>query len=199
MNRIITIGREFGSGGREIGHKIAEKLHIAYYDRAIVNELMKRTELAEDYLKKMEETGPFPLMTFTTGRSLWSSMNPMLEQHIDVLSEESEVIMEMAKKSDCVIVGRRADYVLREMNPLRVFTYADMDYKLARCRAREKAEEKMTDKKLRQEINRMDKNRSEYYAFLTGNKWGDRNNYDLCVNTGTNSIDKIVDGIIAFL
>lgn len=199
MNRIITIGREFGSGGREIGHSIAEKLQIAYYDREIVNELVKRTKLAEDYLSRMDETGPFPLMTFTTGRSLWSSMNPMLEQHMDVLQQESEIIKDMANRSDCVIVGRRADFILRDMNPLRVFTYADMDFKVARCRAREASEEKLTDRKLRQEISRIDKNRSEYYGFLTGKKWGDKGNYDLCVNTAERSFDKIVDGIIAFL
>ena len=103
MNRIITIGREFGSGGRELGLRLSQRLGIAYYDQEIISEISRRTELSEQYVKKM------------------------------------------AEKSDCVIVGRCADDILREMNPLRIFVYGDMETKLERCRKRAGSDEKMTE------------------------------------------------------
>ena len=114
MSRIITVGREFGSGGREIGRKLAQALGIAYYDHEIVTELIRRTNLAEEYIRSIEEKNPVPVFAVTTGRTFLSIGNPLAEQQVSVLSEEGRIIQEMAEKSDCVIVGRRADYILRD-------------------------------------------------------------------------------------
>lgn len=132
MNRIITVGREFGSGGREIGRKIAQELGIAYYDHEIVTELIRRTNLAEEYIRSIEEKNPVPVFAVTTGRTFLSISNPLADQQVSILSEEGRIIQDMAEKSDCVIVGRRADYILRDKKPLRLFIYAGMDL---RCSA----------------------------------------------------------------
>ena len=108
MNRIITVGREFGSGGREIGRKIAQELGIAYYDHEIVTELIRRTNLAEEYIRSIEEKNPVPVFAVTTGRTFLSISNPLADQQVSILSEEGRIIQDMAEKSDCVIVGRRA-------------------------------------------------------------------------------------------
>ncbi|HIX63567.1 MAG TPA: cytidylate kinase-like family protein [Candidatus Mediterraneibacter colneyensis] len=143
MNRIITIGREFGSGGRELGRRLSEELKIAYYDQ--------------------------------------------------------EIITEMAQKSDCVIVGRCADYILREYEPFRMFVYADMESKMARCRQKASEEEKMEDKELKQHILGIDRKRAKYYQFYTGHKWGDKLNFDLCINTSRTVIKEIVPALAKLL
>ena len=97
----------------------------------------------------------------------------------------------MADKSDCVIVGRCGDYILRDLNPFRIFVYADMDAKIARCRERGKEDPPLSDKELKQKITKMDKGRAKYYEFYTGQKWGDRLNYDVCINTSGRSIKEL--------
>lgn len=190
MRKIITVGREFGSGGRELGRRIAEELKIAYYDHEIVSELIKRTSLAEEYVRNVEEKRPYPLLAITTGRTFWAEPNPIMEQQLSLIREQSDIIRELAEKSDCVIVGRCADYVLRDMNPLRLFVYADMDFKMARCRLRDGDHEKMSDRDLKKHIMSVDKNRAQYYEFVTDQKWGGRDNYDICLNTSIIDLKK---------
>ena len=153
MKRIITIGREFGSGGREVGRRLAERLNIAYYDREIIDELMKRTQLAESYVLQVEESRPLPLLPITTARTFGIPTNYTLENRLSIYKQESEIIREMAEKSDCIIVGRCADYVLQDLNPFRLFVYADISSKIARCREKGADAAAMTDKELQQKIN----------------------------------------------
>lgn len=195
MNKIITIGREFGSGGREVGKRLAQRLGIAYYDHEIIVELAKKTDLATDYVRQITERRPEPFFPITVGQSFYPVVNPILDLNNSIYVEQSNIITEMAKKSDCIIVGRCADYVLREMNPLRLFVYAEMDSKMARCRSRATEQEHLTEKELKQQIQKIDKNRSKYYQFYTGRTWGDKLNYDLCVNTSHISVKDAVDGI----
>ena len=98
----------------------------------------------------------------------------------------------MADESSCVIVGRCADFILRERKPFRIFVYADMASRIARCRARAETGENLTDKEYRQQITKMDKARASYYSFYTDMKWGDKLNYELCVNTTNQDIPALV-------
>lgn len=191
MNKIITISREFGSGGRELGRRLAEALHIAYYDQEIVKELMERTGFALDYVRQAEERIPVPLLPITTARTFGIGNNSAIEQQLSIYNHESDIIKELAEKSDCVIVGRCADYVLRDMDPVRIFVYADIESKLARCREKGPDAKDMTDRELRQRINSVDKKRSRYYQFYTDNIWGDKENYDICINTSARDIKRL--------
>ena len=105
------------------------------------------------------------------------------------MMEQSRIIREMAEGGDCVIVGRCADYILAEYKPFRIFVYADMESKMERCRAKGPEHEKFSDKELRQHIQAVDKHRASYYEFYTGQAWGDKLHYDLCINT-TNTVIK---------
>lgn len=195
MNRIITISREFGSGGREIGRRLAEKMQIAYYDQEIIIELMNRTDFAEDYIRHMEEA-PIPLLPITTARTFALPINYVVEQNLRFYMQESKVILDFAKKSDCVIVGRCADYILREMNPVRLFVYADMESKMARCRKKGGDIESLSDRELRQKIISVDKKRAKYYKFYINRTWGDKTNYDLCINTSRfTEVKAVIPGI----
>ena len=134
MGKIITIGREFGSGGREVGKRLSDELGIAYYDNEIITEIAKRTELAEGYVQHVMENGPTALMPITIGRTFYMGADPVMEQNNAIYREQSLLVQELAEKSDCVIVGRSADYILRDKKPLRLFIYADMESRMERCR-----------------------------------------------------------------
>ena len=192
MKKIITIGREFGSGGRELGRRLAEELQIAYYDEEIIREIARSTDLSEHYVQQVLEKRPYPLFPITIGRSFYPADSFMQEQTQSVYKEQSRIIREMAERSDCVIVGRCADYILAEYKPFRIFVYADMDSKMARCRAKGPEHEHFSDKELRQHIQKVDKDRAAYYEFYTGQSWGDKLHYDLCINTTNAEIKAIV-------
>ena len=199
MNKIITISREFGSGGRELGRRLAEELSIAYYDQEIVTELIERTGFAKEYVKQAEERIPLPLLPITTAHTFGIGSNIAIEQQLSIYNHESDIIKEMAEKSDCVIVGRCADYVLRDMDPFRIFVYADIDSKMKRCRERGDDAKDMSEKELKQKISSVDKKRSRYYQFYTDNNWGDRINYDLCINTSSKDVKVLAKKLADFI
>ena len=186
MNRIITVGREFGSGGREFARCLAETLGFAYYDREIISEIAKRTSLSEKYVQNVAEHKPIIPFPIHTGRTFWAVL-PDYNQ--DIQREQHGIIRELAGKSDCVIVGRGADYILREQKPYRIFVYSDSEAKLRRCRENSSSyyeeEKDITDKELSSRIEHINASRSEYYEFYTGQKWGEKSNYDLCINTSS--------------
>ena len=197
MERIITIGREYGSGGREIGRRLAEKLQFAFFDHQIVMELAKRTAFAEEYILSIQEKRPYPVLPVPTVR--WAPPSPTLDQQLEVFLKESEVIRDMADKAPCVIVGRCADYVLRHRNPFRLFFYADIAARMERCRKRNEEQKSMNHDALRRIITQTDKSRSRYYEFLSGQKWGAKENYDLCINTSSADTEKLLQCVISLL
>lgn len=182
MSRIITIGREFGSGGRELGRRLSEIMEIAYYDQEIITEISKRTKMSMQYVQEVTEQKPVFSYPIHTGRRFMATINPALEQSQQIFSRQREIIREMAERSDCIIIGRCADYILADKKPIRLFLYADMESRIARCRQKD-PEENRTDAVLEKEIREIDKGRAAYYNYFTDQKWGDRRYYDLCVNT----------------
>ena len=193
MNKIITIGREFGSGGRELGRRLARELGFDYYDKEILAEIAKHTSLSEEYVQQVVENQPRQLFPITVGRSFLYVDTQPLQQASTVFHAQQEIIREMAERSDCVIVGRCADYILRDKKPFRIFVYADMQSRIDRCRSRAAEGENMTDKEYKQQITSMDKSRARYYDFYTDMKWGDKLNYELCINTTNQDIPTLVE------
>lgn len=193
MDRIITIGREFGSGGRELGRRLAENLGYAYYDQEILEEIASRTELSEKYVQSIVERRPMFSYPIHVGHSFHPVINPAQDFGQKIYLEQCNILRELAEKSGCVIVGRCADYILKDCNPFRVFVYADMDSKIERCRRKGKGQENLTDKEMKKYILDVDKHRARYYEFYTDQKWGDRKNYDICVNTTNEDIKKIAN------
>ena len=190
MNKIITIGREFGSGGRQLGHKLAEELGIAYYDKEIITEIAKRTDLSEEYVHDVVGRRPVYTYPIHVGRTFMSINTVQVMESGVLYAEQCKLLKEFAERSDCVIVGRCADHILKEYSPYKIFVYADVESKIKRCRTYETDTTK-TDKELRKYIKRIEKNRAENYEYYTGKKWGDKLNYDLCINTTDGDIDKI--------
>ena len=196
MNRIITLSREFGSGGRELGRRIAEQLGIAYYDKEILTQIAEKTQLAESYVQQIIERKPPMFFPITIGQSFAPISTAGFDPTYKVLRHQHEIITEMAQKSDCLIVGRCADYILRDMNPLSLFVYAEKEHKLARCIKNAPVGEDLSNKELEKKIAKLDKNRAEYYEFFTGKSWGDIRNYDLCINTTNFEIKDLANHIV---
>ena len=195
MNHIITISRQFGSGGREIGRRLAKELGYAYYDRQLVIELAERTDLAEDYLQRIDQMDPVPIMPMTFASTFTQSFDPMVDMSQDIYHKQSELIRELAERGDCVIVGRTADYILKENHPLRLFIVADDGFRMDRCRLKGQVPDDMTDKQLWKEIRTIDKRRGRYYEFYTGQTWGEATNYDVVINTGQIGVDRAIEMI----
>lgn len=185
MNRIITISREFGSGGREFGRRLAEQLNIAYYDQEIIREISRRTKLAEQYIEQIIEQKPIIPFPIHVGCRLQpcSFSNPVLEQQQSIMLEQNKIIRDMAERSDCVIVGRCGDYILERFHPYRIFIYAELEHRIKRCMERCTEHEKCSSSEMKKKILSVDKNRKKYYEYYTGKTWGDPLNYNLCINT----------------
>ena len=196
MSKIITIGREFGSGGRELGGRIADILGYAYYDREIIIEIAKRTSLSETYVKNITEHKPVIPFPLHTSRTFWAVM-PDFDQVVQ--KEQHNIIREISQKSDCVIVGRCADYILRDEKPFRIFVYSELESKIKRCIEKGNADyensESLSEKELKQKIAQVNRARAGYYEFYTGQKWGDKAYYDLCINTTNCDINKLAEAV----
>ena len=198
MNRVITIGREFGSGGREFGHKLAQELKIAYYDKQILSEIVELTDFSREYVQEVVENRMSYMLPQTFGVGMSIGNEYQIRQMQEIVKAQTEVIKEMALKSSCVIVGRCADYILKDTEDIdlfRIFIYADIESRIKRCQDRAPAGEHYTDKELEKHIRRVDKNRSNYYSDFTLQKWGDKSCYDMCINTSNVSIDAIIPHI----
>ena len=195
MSRVITISREFGSGGREFGRRLSENLGFAYYDQEIVQEIAKRTELSEKYVQQVMSHRPISSFPIHIGRSFRMMADPNMDQSQNIFREQCSILREMAAKSDCVIVGRCADYILQEENPFRVFLYADMPSKVKRCREKNYEKEELTDRELERRIAAVNRRRAEYYEYYTGQRWGDRIHYDLCINTTQTNIKRMTAAV----
>ncbi len=199
MKRIITIGREFGSGGREFGRRLSEAMNIAYYDQEIIAEIAKRTELSEKYIKQISEKSPVVSFPIHVRNSFYPLPNPALQQSMSVYAEQHKLLKELAEKSDCIIVGRCADYILRDENPFRIFVYANTESKLKRCMERKPDGENLSESQIKKKITEIDRNRAKYYEFFSNRKWGARENYDLLVNTSEINIKKISAAVCGYL
>ena len=182
--KIITISREFGSGGRELGKLISDILGYDYYDREIITTIAEKRNMDENYVEYALTHNLWQSVPLTFGHS-FSTGVIMHAPHVELLHEQRMVIEEIAKTGkDCVIVGRNADVLLSDYNPFNIFVCADMSAKIARCRARAVgAEQNFSDKDFKRKIMNIDKNRERARYMIADGAWGNRHSYHLIVNT----------------
>ncbi len=198
MKKIITIGRELGSGGRTIGKLVANQLGIPYYDRELIDEAAKKTGLTSKYIESSEQKITNSLlyniaMGTSYGYGILESANkqslPLPEQ---VFIAQQQIIQECAKKGSCVIVGRCADSILSDsFDVFRVFIYADTKSRINRC----VSQYNMTLDTAKKQIKQSDRARSNHYATFTEKEWGNRHNYDLMLNSSALGYQKCANTI----
>ena len=192
MKRIITISREFGSGGRTIGKGVAEKLGIPCYDHEVIEQLVERSGFAADYVKSQSEYAP-------NGSLFVNALNAGnfhgLSNQDKLWTMQRQIIEELGEKENCVIVGRCADYILRDRaDCLKVFIHRDFQSRAERIVHVYGETEVPTEKRLKEK----DKRRAAYYQFYTDQKWADLANYHIVLDSGVIGIEKCID-IIADL
>ena len=182
--RIITISREFGSGGRFIGEEVAKKLGIAYYDKNIINEIAEKSGLSPEYIQENAELSPKKgLFAYAfAGRDVTGKSVEDL-----VYEAQRKVILELAEKESCVIIGRNADYILQDRDDvLNVFIHGDTPEKIQRITRLYNVEEQKAVKMMVD----IDKRRMANYNFYTNQKWGKADNYTLCLNSSRLGYDR---------
>ena len=197
MKNIITVSREFGSGGRELGKRLADELGFSYYDREIVTALAEKTGMDEQYLEQqLDSSGviSYPVHFAQT----FSQITAVSESTVHLMSLQTSLIRELGARGNCVIVGRAADAVLEEYSPFRIFVCADQESKLRRCRQRAADGENLTDRDILRHMKRIDKNRAEYHDIISSGAWGDKSAYHLCINTTDTDIPAIVPAVAEY-
>ena len=199
-NKIYTIGREFGSGGREVGEKLAAKLGIKLYDKELLQQAAKDSgfceEIFENHDEKPTNSFLYSLVMDTYSVSGYSAA-PFLGMPLNhkVFLAQFETIKKIAEKESCVIVGRCADYALSD-NPdcINIFIHADLDVRIKNV----SRNLNITENKARDIINKTDKQRASYYNYYTSKKWGDSKSYNLSLDAGKLGTDNCVEMILKF-
>ncbi len=192
---VVTIGRQFGSGGREIGKKLADKLGIDFYDKDLIKEIAKQSGMCEKVLESYDEK-PTDSLLYSIVADVYPSVmytGPTIDQQINQANYDT--IKRLGEKP-CVIVGRCADYILRE-NPalVSVFIHANDDFRVKRVID----EYQISDQEARNMMVKMDKRRSSYYNFQADRKWGSATSYNLCIDSSLIGIDATVDLLESYI
>lgn len=181
--KIITVSREFGSGGRELGKRLADLLGFDYYDREIIAAISKNRGLDEKYVETALNNQGWRNIPLTFRHSFTGSFAGNSAQ-IDILLERKRILEEItALGRDCVIVGQSADVILAEAHPFNIFVCANIEARIRRCEERAEEGENLSRRQIEQNIRRIDKNRAKNRELLTDLVWGDRRSYHLILNT----------------
>ncbi len=199
-NSVITIGRQFGSGGRYVGQLLAQKLDIPFYDKELLTEASKESgiceEIFEDHDEKPTRSLLFSLVTGVQMHADVSSMYMDMPLNHKIFLAQFDAIRKIASQGPCVIVGRCGDYVLRDMpNEISFFVKADMNSRVARAVQYYGVDPQKAEETLR----KADKRRANYYNYYATATWGDVNNYDLCVDTGAVGVEGAVEVMAQFV
>ena len=196
MLPVITISRQFGSGGHEVGEKLAKRLELPFYDKELIALAAKKSGFSEEVFSDVDEKATSSLLySMVMGSYAFGTRVPGINEMPinDKLFIQSDIIKKAAAEGPCVIVGRCADYILREHpNCLHVFVHADKAARIKRIVGLGYCDEK----KAPDFVTKKDKQRANYYNFYSNNRWDDLQNYDLTIDTSRFSVDLAVDMII---
>ena len=193
--QIITISREFGSGGRTIGRMVAQKLGIPFYDKELVDQIALESGFAPKFVEEHGEHSPSgSLFSYAFAPQGVPGIMNGLSTADFLWNIQCSVIQQLADKGPCVIVGRNADYILKDRPEcLHIYTFADVPYRAERIVRLYGESEKSPEARLAEK----DKRRSVNYQHYTGRTWGMAQNYDLCLDTGILGIDQCVDIVVS--
>lgn len=194
---IITISREFGSGGRELGKRLADFIGYNYYDNEILSAIAAKKEMDENYVDHALNQHEFSNMPLHFGRSFSVSSNAKVK--VDLMVEQKKIIEKIAAAGEnCIIVGRNADVILQQHHPLSLFVCAPLEQRINRCISRAKNDEQFTSREIARQIKRVDVSRKATRRILTDSEWGNPADYHLVVNTADWDIRELAPVIAHF-
>ena len=199
-NIVITIARQYGSGGKTIGEMLAKDLGISCYNREILKMASEDSGIAEKLFGQVDEKLNVSILKKLTKRIYSGDLLPPesddFASNDNLFNYQAKIIKQLARQESCVIVGRCADFVLRNYdNVASVFVHADEEF----CMARAMERNSMTPKEMERFIAKTDKYRGDFYKHYTGRDWADARNYDLCLNSGKLGFEKCVEEIKSYL
>lgn len=196
--RIITISREFGSGGREIGKRLADLMGFDYYDSEILTAVAKNSGMDKDYVENKLSNHGWQEIPITYSGTI-DSVDYAQASGVTLLLRQKEVLEEIAKLGkDCIIIGRNSDVILKSYDPFNIFVCAEIEAKIKRCMEHSEYGENLNEKDLMRKMKQIDKQRSQTRAILSGSGWGKRDAYNLIVNTTGWEIKELVPAIEDF-
>ncbi len=194
--KIITIGREFGSGGRELGKRLADLLGVPCYDKEIIAEVAKMQDISPEQVEHITTSEIHRVYPTTIGGTLGA---PLYCHHnaIHVLGAQQNVIRKLADQGDCVIVGRQADVILKDYKPLNIFVYADRQSKLKRCMERAASGE--SEREILKRMKKIDRARASNRRIISDQAWGRKEAYHICVNTSNIEIKDLASVLAEYV
>ena len=192
QGRVITLGREFGSGGREVGLRLAQRLGIPFYDKELIARAAESGGFSAEFLSQMEERPPELPGMLMRPSCFAVYQQPMSDQ---IFLEQSRIIRDLAAQGPCVIVGRCADYVLEQTNCINVFIHAKLADRVER---KKQLGLDIPPEKMEKHVLSMDKQRRKYYRYYTGRDWGSMRDFHLCISTSQVGIDGAVETIVTY-
>lgn len=199
-NYVITIARSYGSGGRTLGRKLAEELGVKYYDRELLRLASDESGINEGLFGKADEQLKNSAL-FKIAKKAYTGevIPPDSDEFVtndNLFNYQAKVIKSLAEEESCIIIGRCADYVLKDFpNVIRLYCYAPLED----CIEREKNLSGLSEKEIVKKIQKIDKRRAEYYKYYTGNDWNDARNYDVCINTASMSCDQLIEVVEKYI
>lgn len=197
---VITIARTYGSGGRTMGKMLAEELGIKYYDREILRLASDESGISEALFGEVDEKlKTTPLFRIAKKNYSGEVIPPDSDDFVsndNLFNYQAKIIKQLAAEESCVIIGRCADYLLRDWkNCIRIYCHAPLEA----CIKREKELSGLPDKDIIKKIQRIDKHRADYYKYYTGHEWNDANNYDMCINTASMTYEEIIEAVKVYV
>lgn len=189
---IITVSREFGSGGRELSKRLSETLQMPYYDYEIIEMIAREHGFDEQYLHQLSEKSIQAVYSLTIGRRFATTPNYVAQQTVKIAVEQRKLIERLAAQEGGVFVGRCADIILQDYQPFNIFVYGSKEAKLQRCIERSPEDEQLSGIEIERKMREVDKNRAWQRKFFTDTKWGAKENYHLCLNTSGLEIKNVV-------
>lgn len=194
LDKVITISREFGSGGRELGMKLAERLELPFYDKELISLSAEESDLAEEAFLHYDEH--VPVQQEPLPQNLYSPFSMVYEVSMSdqIFLAQSRVIRKLAEQGPCIIVGRCADRVLEDS--INLFVYAKMEARIKRMNSFETG---VNPELMEERIREIDKKRKDYYQYYTGCEWGRAQNYHLCLESGLVGVEGCVQAVLAYL
>lgn len=197
---VITIARSYGSGGRTMGKLLAKELNLKYYDRELLRLASDKSGINESLFGEADEKVKSSSL-FRIARKAYNGepISPDSDEFVsndNLFRFQAKVINELAAEEDCVIIGRCADYILKD-NPdvIRLYCYAPLED----CIERERQLSGLSEREIIKKIQKIDKHRADYYKYYTGSEWNDARNYDLCLNTSSMSYDELIQVVKSYI
>lgn len=200
-NVVITIARQYGSGGRTVGEMLAKRLNIHYYDKELMKLASEDSGISEALFNNADENVKNASLLYRIAKNVYSGElippeSDDFTSNDNLFNYQAKIIRQLAQEESCVIMGRCADYVLKDYdNILSVFVHAPHDF----CMEQAAKKHSMNERELERFVSKTDKNRAEYYKYHTGREWTDARNYDLCLDSSKLGYERCVEEIIAYM